>query len=87
MPFGISRGGRMTKIYALVYFLGRPLGLILTPGNTWDVEGADLLIGETVGMKQVIADRGYDANRIRVALRDQGTLPSSPGRRHRRRPI
>jgi hypothetical protein len=25
------------------------------------VKGADLLIGETVGMKRVIADRGYDA--------------------------
>lgn len=36
--------------------------------------GADLLIGETIGMKRVIADRGYDANRIRVALREQGTI-------------
>jgi transposase len=26
-----------------------------------------MLIGETVGMKRVIADRGYDANRIRAA--------------------
>ena len=38
--------------------LGRPLRLILTPVNTSDVKGADLLIGETVGMKRVIADRG-----------------------------
>lgn len=46
-----------------------------------------MLIGETVGMKRVIADRGYDANRIRAALREQGTIPVIPGRRNRKRPI
>ena len=51
------------------------------------MKGADLLIGETIGMKRVIADRGYDANRIRVALREQGTIPVIPGRRNRKRPI
>ncbi|MEX6724713.1 transposase [Sphingosinicellaceae bacterium M-36] len=30
---------------------------------------------------------GYDANRIRTALRDQGTIPVIPGRRNRKRPI
>ncbi|GLV30311.1 hypothetical protein TomTYG75_28270 [Sphingobium sp. TomTYG75] len=65
----------------------RPLRLVLTPGNTSDVKGADLLIGETAGMKGVIADRGYDANRIRAALREQGTIPVIPGRRNRKRPI
>lgn len=84
---GISRGGRTTKIHALVDVLGRPLRLVLTPGNTSDVKGADLLIGETIGMKRVIADRGYDANCIRAALREQGTIPVIPGRRNRKRPI
>lgn len=35
----------------------------------------------------MIADRGYDANRIRAALREQGTIPVIPGRRNRKRPI
>ncbi len=83
---GISRGGRTTKFHALVDVLGRPLRLVLTPGNTSDVKGADLLIGETVGMKRVIAERGDDANRIRAALREQGTIPVIPGRRNRKRP-
>ncbi|MFZ1744143.1 MAG: transposase [Pontixanthobacter sp.] len=47
---GISRGGRTTKIHAHVDVLGRPLRLVLTPGNTSDVKGADLLIGENIGM-------------------------------------
>ena len=51
------------------------------------MKGADLLIGETIGMKRVIADRGYDANRIRATLREQGTIPVIPGRRNRKRPI
>jgi transposase len=44
-------------------------------------------LGATAGMKRVIADRGYDANRLRRALRDQGTIPVIPGRRNRKRPI
>ncbi|MBA4163816.1 MAG: hypothetical protein C0510_04155 [Erythrobacter sp.] len=42
------------------------------------MKGADLLIGEAAPMKRLIADRGYDANRIRAALRDQGTIPVIP---------
>lgn len=38
-------------------------------------------------MKRVIADRGYDANRLRATLREQGTIPVIPGRRNRKRPI
>lgn len=38
-------------------------------------------------MKRVIADRGYDANRIRATLHDQGTIPVTPGRRNRKRLI
>ena len=38
-------------------------------------------------MKRLIADRGYDANRLRATLRDQGTIPVIPGRRNRKPPI
>lgn len=42
----------------------------MTPGNTSDVKGVDMLVGETTGMKRVIAGRGYDTNRIRATLRE-----------------
>lgn len=84
---GVSRGGRTTKIHALVDLLGRPLRLVLTPGKTSDIKVADLLVGETQGMKRLIADRGYDANRLRATLHDQSTIPVIPGRRNRKRPI
>ena len=38
-------------------------------------------------MKRIIADRGYDANRLRATLREQGTIPVILGRRNRKRPI
>jgi transposase len=38
-------------------------------------------------MKRLIADRGYDANRLRATLREQGIIPIIPGRRNRKRPI
>ncbi|WP_425466595.1 IS5 family transposase [Pelagibacterium montanilacus] len=84
---GISRGGRTTKVHALVDVIGRPLRLILTPGNASDMKGTDLLIGETTGMKRLIADRGYDANRLRSTLRSQSTIPVIPGRKNRKRII
>ena len=38
-------------------------------------------------MKRLIADRGYDANRLRATLREQGTIPVIPGRGNRKRPV
>lgn len=46
-----------------------------------------MLVDATVGMKRLIADRGYDANRLRSTLRDQGIIPVIPGRRNRKRSI
>lgn len=46
-----------------------------------------MLVNATIGMKRLIADRGYDANRLRSTLRDQSTIPIIPGRRNRKRPI
>ena len=38
-------------------------------------------------MKRLIADKGYDADRLRSAIKRQGTIPVIPGRRNRKRPI
>ena len=43
-PIGRSRGGLSTKIHALVDALGRPLALLLTPGQAHDLVGADALL-------------------------------------------
>ena len=38
-------------------------------------------------MKRLIADKGYDANRLRARIRARGVIPVIPGRRNRKRPI
>jgi transposase len=48
---------------------------------------ADDLIEAAGLVRHLIADRGYDANRLRHTLRSTGTIPVIPGRRSRRRPI
>jgi transposase len=67
--------------------IGRPLRLVLTPGNTSDVKAADQLVSDAARCKRLIADRGYDANRLRATLRGHNTIPVIPGRRNRKRPI
>jgi hypothetical protein len=84
---GISRSGRTTKVFALVYVLPRPLCLVSTPFNTSNMKGADLLINDTIGVKRVVAHRSYDVNRIRAVLREFFTIQAIPDRRNRKRPI
>jgi transposase len=84
---GLSRGGQTTKIHVLTDVLGRPAVIRLTPGNVSDIRVADNLIAAAGPVRRLIADRGYDANRLRHTLRSTGTIPIIPGRRSRKRPI
>ena len=49
-----------TKIHTTVDALGNPTGFHLTPGQTHDLEGADVLLKGTLGA-MIIADKAYDA--------------------------
>ena len=82
-----SRSWGFPSLRLLVDVLGRPLRLVLTPGDTSHLQGANLLIGETIGIKRGTPDRGLDPNRIRAALLEQDTIPAIPGSRQRKRPI
>ena len=67
--------------------LGRPAVIRLTPGNVSDIRVADELIEAAGPVRRLIADRGYDANSLRLTLRSVGTIPVIPGRRSRKCPI
>jgi transposase len=60
---GRSRGGFSTKIHITVDALGNPIRLILTGGQTSDSTQAIPLL-EGFEFDGVIADRGYDADKI-----------------------
>ncbi len=75
-------------MHVLTDVLGRPAVIHLTPGNASDVRTAPDVLAQAPGrMRRLLADRGYDANALRVALRSGGTTPIIPGRRCRKRPI
>jgi transposase len=84
---GTSRGGRTTKLHLITDLLGRPIVLHLTPGNVADIRAAPVLLAAAGRFKRLIADRGYDADALRRALRNGGAQPVIPGRRSRKRPI
>jgi len=44
-------------------------------------------VEDTTRFRRLVADRGYDADRFRITLRDAGTTPVIPGRIDRKRPI
>jgi len=69
---GRSRGGLTTKIHALVDANGLPIRLKLTEGQAHDGRSADDMV-EAIGQGQILlADRGYDSDRLRASLADRG---------------
>lgn len=48
---------------------------------------ADALLAEVHGCRYVLADKGYDSNKLRKSIRDKGAKPVIPGRKSRKREI
>jgi transposase len=60
--------------------------LILTPGNTADcimAQGVSLI----PGIKELLADKGYDTNAFRAFLKQQNIRPVIPGKSNRKKRI
>ena len=84
---GLSRGGQTTKIHALSDTLGRPVVIKLSAGNVPDIKMADALLAEVDGCRYVLADKGYDSDKLRNSIRDKGAKPVIPGRKSRKRKV
>jgi transposase len=80
---GRSRGGLTTKIHLLADTLGRPLKLILTPGQAADIKSAPALL-DGVTAAGIIADKGYDSNAFRQLAADAGMEAIIPSNRSRK---
>ena len=59
----------------------------MTAGQISDYTGAAALLGSLPKADWLLADRGYDADWFREALKDKGIKPSIPGRKSRGKPI
>jgi transposase len=81
---GRSRGGLTTKIHARVDAKGRPVRLLISPGEVHDAACAEALLDGLQNGAVVIADKGYDADSIRTHIREQGAIPNIPNRSNRK---
>lgn len=76
-----------TKIHATVDALGNPTGFHLTPGQSSDLEGADVLVS-CIKADAVLADKAYDAHdRVVAPLLAKGkqvVIPSIRTRKEQR---
>ncbi|WP_341872776.1 MULTISPECIES: IS5 family transposase [Paracoccus] len=71
------------QLHAVTDAKGRPLKSFMTAGQVSDYIGAAALLGSLPGAEWLIADRGYDADWFREALKDKGMKPCIPGRKSR----
>ena len=77
---GRTRGGKNTKIHALVNREGIPVCLLLTAGNRSDCDEAIPLLQKFGKMKgsNILGDRAYGAKKIRLYLTEQGAQYTIP---------
>ncbi|WP_148312102.1 IS5 family transposase [Bradyrhizobium japonicum] len=80
---GRSRGGRTTKIHALSDPLCRPVVLHLTPGQDADIAAAPDVLALAPPMSVLLADKGYDGDKLRGAIIRRGAKPVIPNKSNR----
>jgi transposase len=74
-----------TKVHVAVDALGNPVRLIVTAGQVADVtQGEALISGLEAG--HVIADKGYDSNKLVAAIEAAGAEAVIPPRSNRKAP-
>lgn len=85
---GRSQGGLSTKIHATCDALGNPTGFYLTPGQTHDLQGADVLLDNMSEIGALLADKAYDAEqRVLERLKEancQAVIPPKSNRTEQR---
>ena len=84
---GVTKGGRNSKLHALVDELCRPWVIIVTPGNVADCRVGPECVSLIDGIKKLLGDKAYDSNSFRKLLREDGITPVIPGRANRKKRI
>jgi transposase len=76
---GVSRGGKNTKIHALVDGLGNPIRLIFTSGEVSDSkQGVPLLEGFDINGTYVMGDKAFGSTEILLYIREHGGIVTIP---------
>ena len=83
---GKTKGGRNSKLNACVNGKGKALLIMLRPGNEHELLTAEQVLGD-VKDKVVLADRGYDSDKLRDAVSKSGGIAVIPGKMSRKTPV
>lgn len=76
---GRSRGGFTTKIHLRVNAAGLPMRPDISPGQTSDYLGFDLVMDDNLPEPSVLlADRGYDSDKVRETMEARNVVPVIP---------
>ena len=85
VALGRSRGGFSTKIHLRVNGAGPPMRTAITPGQDSDYTGYDLVMADNLPQAAVlVADRGYDSDKVREDIESRNALPMIPMRKKRK---
>jgi transposase len=76
-----------TKLHAVTDADGRPIRFFMTAARSAITWGQRPAWAACLQPEWLMADRGYDADWFREALKDKGIKPCIPGRKSRGKPI
>ena len=76
-----------SKLHAVCDGHGRPLILLLSEGQMSDYKGAALMLDALPRAKELLGDKGYDADWFRQALTERGITACIPSKSNRKTPI
>ncbi|MCP3397140.1 IS5 family transposase [Bradyrhizobium sp. CCGB20] len=84
---GRTKGGLNSKLHVVCNDVGKPLVMLLSEGQMSDRKGARVMLGALPPASALIADRGYNSNWFRAALKAKGMQACIPPTRSRKQPL
>ena len=76
-----------SKLHAVCDGQGRPIVMLLSEGQLSDYKGAALMPPALLKAKELLADKGYDADWFRAALAKRRVVACIPSKSNRKIPI
>ena len=81
---GRTKGRLNSKLHAVCDGLGRPLVMLLLEGQMSDLKGAGLMLPSVPNARELLCDKGYDADWFRAALAERGIQSCIPSKSNRK---
>lgn len=83
---GMTRGGRNTKLHAVVDEVGHAVRLSLTAGQVNDCTQSLPMTSELQEGEELLADKAYDVDALREEMKERGVTMCVPPKSNRKEP-